>query len=51
MTQRTVQERCLDILQEFDQWLAVRVLRHELKWEDYPNSTTPSATTSLERAP
>lgn len=31
------QERCLRILDEFDEWLAVRVLRLKLRSEDLPH--------------
>ena len=36
MTALTVAERCARIVAEFDEWLAVRVLRDELKYEDLP---------------
>lgn len=37
MKQPSVQERCARIIAEFDEWLAVRVLRQELSHEDLPH--------------
>lgn len=36
MKQLSVQERCSHIIAEFDEWLAARVPRNELKHEDLP---------------
>lgn len=36
MTQRNVEQKCVLIIDEFDRWLALRVLQHELKHEDLP---------------
>lgn len=32
-----VEERCLTLVGEFDYWIAVRVIRHGLKYEDLPH--------------
>jgi hypothetical protein len=36
MANMPVQERCLRILDEFDEWLAARRLQYGLRYEDLP---------------